>query len=155
MKVALASVLLAVIGVCDAQGWVGDYYKLQIIKDAGQPKWTIHGLWPQWAAASSGYCRNVTFNETEVQSLLPQMKEDWPSDNGSDESFWTHEWEKHGSCADNMPEFQYFNTTLNLYTQYNHLCPTMGSDTECGICFVRDLSHRCECTLSGPGNCPH
>lgn len=49
----------------------------------------------------------------------------WPNlyTNTPLESFWKHEWEKHGTCALSLPEIQsesdYFNVSLSLRTKYD------------------------------------
>eukprot|EP01064_Diplonema_japonicum_P020168 TRINITY_DN2928_c0_g1_i2.p1 TRINITY_DN2928_c0_g1~~TRINITY_DN2928_c0_g1_i2.p1 ORF type:complete len:153 (+),score=18.74 TRINITY_DN2928_c0_g1_i2:58-516(+) len=148
-KLIIIGVLMCA-ATATAQSWMGDYYRLRMQKES--PQWTIHGLWPEWT--SSGFCRNVTWNEAAITPILPQLTKDWPSDMGSDTTFWKHEWEKHGSCADHMDEFTYFNTTLSLYTQSHSLCPHAGSSTQCNICFARHTFKRCECTENGIGDCP-
>lgn len=54
------------------------------------------------------------------------MQKDWPNlyvDSGKT-SFWAHEWEKHGTCASNVPqlnsEHNFFAKTLDLYNQYSY-----------------------------------
>ena len=51
---------------------------------------------------------------TPVRTL---MELDWPSYYGPDETFWAHEWEKHGTCAEDVfpTQLDYFNTTLALH----------------------------------------
>eukprot|EP00310_Coccolithus_braarudii_P009686 CAMPEP_0183360750 /NCGR_PEP_ID=MMETSP0164_2-20130417/56052_1 /TAXON_ID=221442 /ORGANISM="Coccolithus pelagicus ssp braarudi, Strain PLY182g" /LENGTH=156 /DNA_ID=CAMNT_0025535175 /DNA_START=131 /DNA_END=601 /DNA_ORIENTATION=- len=78
---------------------------------------TIHGLWPQWADS----CGGPAFDESQISSILSQMQTDWPSCVGSssNEQFWSHEWEKHGSCT-GLSQLDYFSTALKLYTEYNN-----------------------------------
>lgn len=82
--------------------------------------WTIHGLWPSRVQRPQSYpceCTKEAFNQQEVTSLLPLMRKYWPSFKSNDyASFWSHEWEKHGTCCRPhiKTQFQYFNTTLNL-----------------------------------------
>lgn len=49
------------------------------------------------------------------------LKVYWPSVKGSDETFWSHEWNKHGTCAlshrDVESSLHYFNKSLELYNQ--------------------------------------
>ena len=53
----------------------------------------------------------------QIKSVRPLMEQDWPSLYGLNEKFWAHEWEKHGTCAeDDFPtQLDYFNTTLALH----------------------------------------
>jgi ribonuclease T2 len=69
--------------------------------------WTIHGLWPDHcdgtfdaSCDSTRNYQNITsiissFGKTE---LLSYMQTYWKDYNGDDESFWQHEWGKHGTC---------------------------------------------------------
>jgi len=45
------------------------------------------------------------------------MRTTWPSYTGSNDHFWKHEWEKHGTCAYPVlqDEHQYFRTVLDLH----------------------------------------
>lgn len=51
------------------------------------------------------------------------MDKYWPSYQAPDETFWAHEYEKHGTCASAIPQldtqFNFFKTTLSLIQQYN------------------------------------
>ena len=81
--------------------------------------WTIHGLWPDHCDgtfdANCDAARAYT-NITQIlqaagqTSLLSYMNTYWKDVNGNDESFWEHEWGKHGTCI----------STLNpkCYTSY-------------------------------------
>jgi len=80
----------------------------------------IHGLWPQYS--SGGYpstCTDEPFNEQVVVNIgMNDMNQYWPNikSNTNDpdyDSFWEHEWTKHGTCSP-LSQSNYFNTTLNL-----------------------------------------
>ena len=45
----------------------------------------------------------------------------WPSYYGPNEAFWAHEYEKHGSCAEDVfpTQLDYFNSTLSLHLSHN------------------------------------
>ena len=45
----------------------------------------------------------------------------WPSYYGPNEAFWAHEYEKHGSCAEDVfpAQLDYFNSTLALHLAHN------------------------------------
>ena len=94
----------------------GRFYYLSFNFEDG--KWSIHGLWPQNSATSHPqYCRTVQFDLQKLSPILPQLRSSWTSNRGSDEVFWQHEWEKHGSCMfNNCDEFEYFNKALELFT---------------------------------------
>ena len=69
--------------------------------------WTIHGLWPdfcdgtfpQYCDESRQYtnisCILGSYGKTD---LLNYMYSYWQDDEGQDESFWEHEFGKHGTC---------------------------------------------------------
>lgn len=69
--------------------------------------WTIHGLWPDHCDGTyDSNCdtkrayTNITailqsFGKTD---LLAYMNEYWVDIDGDNESFWEHEWAKHGTC---------------------------------------------------------
>ncbi|KAJ9647175.1 Ribonuclease T2 precursor (RNase T2) [Coniosporium apollinis] len=73
--------------------------------------WTLHGLWPDHCDGNYDKCcdrsrfyNNITsilqhFGKTE---LLSYMSTYWKPYQGSDETFWKHEWDKHGTCINTM-----------------------------------------------------
>ncbi|KAL9056525.1 MAG: hypothetical protein Q9162_002901 [Coniocarpon cinnabarinum] len=80
--------------------------------------WTIHGLWPDHCDGSfDQYCdenrqyTNITqilesYGQTE---LLAYMKKYWTDYHGQEESFWEHEWGKHGTCMNTIDPACYKN----------------------------------------------
>ena len=67
--------------------------------------WTIHGLWPDNCDGTyNSFCdpareyTNITAILTSYKKneLLEYMKKYWKDYAGNDESFWEHEWNKHG-----------------------------------------------------------
>lgn len=89
--------------------------------------WIVHGLWPNTKTGDNpSYCNNsYPFNDNEIVPLWSVMAKYWTNlftDSKSD-SFWEHEWEKHGTCAMITSyinsEFDYFSYTLNMYLEYN------------------------------------
>jgi ribonuclease T2 len=81
---------------------------------------TIHGLWPQYT--TSGYpstCTTEAFNSSITDSIgMDIMVEKWPDvqydiDSSSYDSFWEHEWTKHGTCS-GLSQHDYFTTALEL-----------------------------------------
>ncbi|KAF2869143.1 ribonuclease M [Massariosphaeria phaeospora] len=73
--------------------------------------WTVHGLWPDRCDGtydancdSSRVYRNITgiiqnFGKTD---LLDYMSKYWKDYKGDDETFWQHEWSKHGTCISTL-----------------------------------------------------
>ena len=60
---------------------------------------------------------------SQVAPLLSDLKKYWPSYDAADNTFWAHEYEKHGTCAASIPQlntqFKFFQQTLALTKQYN------------------------------------
>ncbi|GAA5960335.1 hypothetical protein JCM21900_006533 [Sporobolomyces salmonicolor] len=88
--------------------------------------WTVHGLWPDNCDGTyQEYCdpdRQYT-DIAEIlanyggQDVLDYMNVYWKDDQGDDNSFWAHEWGKHGTCISTL------NTTCygRTYTQYEEV----------------------------------
>lgn len=99
---------------------------------------TMHGLWPErndntWPS----FCDNDDpFDINQVSDLLPQMKIDWYDayDPVNGTSFWTHEWDKHGTCAKSDPKLAdqhaYFKAVLELRSQANIYQNLMSASIE-------------------------
>ncbi|KAH8153779.1 uncharacterized protein LAJ45_01546 [Morchella importuna] len=73
--------------------------------------WTIHGLWPD--KCDGTYDANCDSSRAYTgiagiltaagqTSLLSYMQTYWKDYNGDDESFWEHEWSKHGTCINTL-----------------------------------------------------
>jgi ribonuclease I len=103
-----------------------DYYYLSLIKHH-ENGWSIHGLWPQYDEPKNNkkyptFCRQVEFDINKIKDLLPELEKKWYSYDGTsiprDESFWKHEWEKHGSCiVTDIDEHTYFKKTIELFDE--------------------------------------
>jgi ribonuclease T2 len=52
---------------------------------------------------------------------MPQLLYNWPNIlvGSSYDSFWEHEWTKHGTCSTQKTEHDYFATALSLYQTFN------------------------------------
>ena len=87
----------------------------------GTPLFTIHGLWPSRADGSyPQFCTQQQFDESAVSALLTDMQTYWPSlENSGDDGFWSHEYEKHATCAEDIlpSEYSFFNEALSLRKQ--------------------------------------
>jgi len=82
--------------------------------------WTIHGLWPNNCDGTYGqYCdesrqyTNITaiLKSFGATTLLNYMNTYWLNDpdDGTNESFWEHEWGKHGTCISTLDTKCYTN----------------------------------------------
>ena len=95
---------------------IDKFYYLSLIKEE-DGSFSIHGLWPQYSLNSyPTFCRPVNFKLDKLDPIIDELNNYWYSNRGSNETFWKHEYEKHGSCMfDAMDEFNYFNKTIELY----------------------------------------
>ena len=88
------------------------------------PYWTtnftVHGLWPQYA--TNGYpstCTSEPFDASIPQQIGEnKMIQYWPDvqydvTSASYNSFWQHEWTKHGTCS-GLSQVDYFSQALDL-----------------------------------------
>lgn len=89
--------------------------------------WVVHGLWPsENHKIGPSFCnKTMPFDFNRIKWLLPRLLEFWPNlytDSPLD-SFWQHEWDKHGTCALGLSgikcESDYFNATLALRDNYD------------------------------------
>ena len=84
---------------------------------------TVHGLWPErndhtWPQ----YCDpGSELDEDAIEDLLPEMEEVWPSWSSDDATFWSHEWTRHGTCAERVVGGQhaFFSAVLKLHRKLN------------------------------------
>ncbi|KAG0499639.1 hypothetical protein HPP92_004330 [Vanilla planifolia] len=80
----------------------------------------IHGLWPNNNDGSfpSNCDPNSPFDSSQISDLTNSLNANWPSlscPSSNSESFWTHEWQKHGTCAESVfDEHGYFSAALDL-----------------------------------------
>jgi len=70
---------------------------------------TLHGLWPNTCSGAQGPKNGCddTRQYTDISSyfdssLLNEMNTFWPSDQGDNNQFWIHEWQKHGTCVSTL-----------------------------------------------------
>ncbi|KAJ5970218.1 uncharacterized protein N7479_000136 [Penicillium vulpinum] len=73
--------------------------------------WTIHGLWPdncdgtyEQTCDSKRSYSNITaiLQDQGRDELLDYMNDYWLDISGDDEDFWSHEWNKHGTCINTI-----------------------------------------------------
>ncbi|KXN71523.1 base non specific RNase Rh [Conidiobolus coronatus NRRL 28638] len=114
---------------------------LQWIEDSGpSDQWTLHGLWPNNCDGSHGPSDgcdddrnydNMAQIVAQDRALESQMNEYWSSYKGDNPAFWSHEWNKHGTCLSTvepkcytnyqtgMEVRDYFKQALALRKQFN------------------------------------
>ncbi|KAI5437434.1 Ribonuclease pancreatic beta-type, partial [Lathyrus oleraceus] len=87
----------------------------------------IHGLWPNYKDGTypSNCDPNSPFDQSQISDLTSSLQKNWPTlacPSGDGIQFWTHEWEKHGTCSESsLKQHDYFETTLNLKQKSNLL----------------------------------
>ncbi|KAG0168661.1 ribonuclease T2-like [Apophysomyces sp. BC1015] len=90
-----------------------------------------NGTWPQHCDDNRAY-PNITaiLQSRKEYELVQEMNNVWPNSQGLVDTFWLHEWSKHGTC---MSTFQpkcyggdpyqgmvdFFKSTLKLHQRYN------------------------------------
>ncbi|CDP16771.1 unnamed protein product [Coffea canephora] len=94
---------------------------------------TIHGLWPGnftkilQNCTKTSYTQLQNFQDWNNRNLRwPDLAKPLPTMQNFQEprfqSFWKHEWKKHGTCSENMyPEATYFSRTIQLSQRHNIL----------------------------------
>ena len=89
-------------------------------------EWTIHGMWPsELHEMGPSSCTNTKFDPSALDSIREELETKWMDVHaGSNpESFWNHEWSKHGTCSLNLEstntEKKYFQKALELHDRYN------------------------------------
>ncbi|KAG0037178.1 ribonuclease T2-like [Podila clonocystis] len=103
-------------------------------------EFTLHGLWPDKCGGSMvAYCdrdreRDDVEDRLKQTDIYNDMKKYWPSYKPTPQrpdydDFWTHEWNKHGTCVTTLDPrcgyggdkdlYAYFNMTLALRKRYN------------------------------------
>ena len=90
-------------------------------------EWSIHGLWPeQLHKIGPSFCnKNLYFNPAALKRIREELKNKWANVHSEKypESFWKHEWDKHGTCAATLEstnsEEKYFQKSLELFDKYN------------------------------------
>ncbi|CAH9079224.1 unnamed protein product [Cuscuta epithymum] len=114
------------------QQWPGSYCDTKqscCYPTTGKPKsdFGIHGLWPNMNDGSyPSNCDSTNpYDDSKISDLLSRMHQDWPTlacPSNSGSTFWSHEWEKHGTCSESvLTQRSYFQTTLNLKSQIDLL----------------------------------
>lgn len=111
----------------DCISWRSKNNKCRNLRDTKEEQWTIHGIWPtKWGTHGPSFCdTSKVFNQSSIYDLMTRMKSQWApiEESGNGIHFWRHEWEKHGTCAAQLPElgtpYKYILQALNWNTRYN------------------------------------
>jgi ribonuclease T2 len=89
--------------------------------------WVLHGLWPtKTGSIGPENCNtSATWDVNLVNPILSDLESYWPNfeSNTAFDSFWEHEWLKHGTCAQNLPalqgELNFFSLPLQFRKKFN------------------------------------
>lgn len=109
------------------QQWPASQSSASWPAEANTSDWSIHGMWPSRTGSDVAtypcQCTTESFDETELKTVLGEMKTNWASYTGEDDQFWSHEWSKHGTCSTPVAKTQldYFSKTLNTFKTVNLL----------------------------------
>ncbi|KAI4328446.1 hypothetical protein L6164_020801 [Bauhinia variegata] len=114
------------------QQWPGSYCDTKqscCYPTTGKPAvdFGIHGLWPNYNSGSypSNCDSSNPFKQSEISDLITNLQRNWPTlacPSGNGIQFWTHEWEKHGTCSESeLRQHDYFAAALNLKQKANLL----------------------------------
>lgn len=107
--------------------------------------WTIHGLWPNNCDGTySENCdksrayKNITqiLEAAGDTDTLDFMQTYWISNDESNEAFWDHEWETHGTCmstlaTDCYPDYQTGDDVVDFFDRTVSLFKTLDTYTVC------------------------
>jgi ribonuclease T2 len=132
-------------------------------------RWTVHGVWPTKIGANGPFFCNsaLHFDPDQLTPIMKELQEDWPNieANTKPNSFWKHEWNKHGTCASSLPLLNsvtaYFKQGLQWNQDYdlanvlkkNNIIPNMQgyniSDIYDTVKAVMGKNPRVECVIDG------
>ncbi|KAJ8913605.1 hypothetical protein NQ315_013427 [Exocentrus adspersus] len=80
--------------------------------------WTIHGLWPTKNGTKGPlFCPSaIHFDPNALEPIINELNSSWINieANTKPNSFWKHEWAKHGTCASTLPQLD---SILNYFQQ--------------------------------------
>ncbi|CAL1370873.1 unnamed protein product [Linum trigynum] len=110
------------------QQWPGSYCDTQqkcCYPTTGKPAadFGVHGLWPNYNDGTypSNCDSSSPFDQSKVSNLISTMQKDWPTlacPSGNGVTFWSHEWDKHGTCSEDvLDQHSYFSRALSLKNQ--------------------------------------
>ncbi|KAF2147633.1 ribonuclease Trv, RNase Trv [Myriangium duriaei CBS 260.36] len=97
--------------------------------------WTIHGLWPDNCDGSYPSNCDSSRAYTDISAILENggdkgttaldfMQTYWKDQGGDDETFWAHEWGKHGTCYSTLAT-----KCFSPYTQYEEVVDFFSQTT--------------------------
>ncbi|KAL1487096.1 hypothetical protein MTO96_046671, partial [Rhipicephalus appendiculatus] len=96
-------------GICAAEP--------QCVSTSKKNYWTIHGLWPAGDNTSPSFCVDEQFNGRVLDPIKRDLNKYWPSLTSAEAryfTFWRHQWQKHGTCAGDVPRAEWPLQVLQL-----------------------------------------
>ncbi|KAH7306431.1 hypothetical protein KP509_22G011400 [Ceratopteris richardii] len=120
------------------QQWPGSYCDLKqkcCYPVTGKPAadFSIHGLWPNYNDGSyPSNCAGSSYDSTGISDLKDQLQRYWDTlscPSGDGDKFWSHEWEKHGTCS-GLDQRAYFESVLRLRNSIDLLSALQSSGIE-------------------------
>ncbi|CRK93401.1 CLUMA_CG006937, isoform A [Clunio marinus] len=111
--------------------------------------WTIHGIWPtKYHTIGPLFCNETwKFDMNTIASIESEMSEKWINiEKGTPlDGLWSHEWEKHGTCAaEHIPqlnsEIKYFQQGLDFLDRFSITKLLMSSYIKPGL----DVTYKLE-----------
>jgi ribonuclease T2 len=121
-----------------AFSWTPEFCRGKTYPGCSQPQsywksyFTVHGLWPQYSTGGYPHDCTTTAYDNSVANKVgwSDMTKYWPNvqeaENSTNyQSFWQHEWSKHGTCT-GLSQYDYMSKTLGLAKSF----PTPASVTK-------------------------
>lgn len=115
--------------------YLNDGFEVPTYRRRVTPGYKIHGLWPERCVGEPSnqtypsYCRKVHFNRTALNGIYNKLQKVWYPDAG----LLQHEWVKHGSCCNNLTEYEYFERVLKVWGCIPFKQECRGKGEECRL----------------------
>ncbi|KAE8657428.1 Ribonuclease 1 [Hibiscus syriacus] len=143
---------ILIFSTCSTRSYC-DSAKSSCYPTTGKPAdFGIHGLWPNYNDGSylktvilATLLMNLSSKPSQISDLIGNMRRNWSTlacPSGSGETFWSHEWEKHGTCSESVfDQHSYFETTLGLKQQTKLLqaLKTAGINPDGSTCSLENI----------------
>lgn len=85
--------------------------------------WIVHGIWPTKIGTEGPlYCpSSIHFDPIYLAPMMSELKAQWTNveANTKPNSFWKHEWQKHGTCAAVLPLLNSVTNFFRLGLEWN------------------------------------